>query len=70
MQMPQSRSQMPHNYSHCNNLTANSMLHKLAKPGPSPREALTSLGLLCLSKPSILHFSHPRFLIGLRLVCI
>ncbi|XP_020797925.1 uncharacterized protein LOC110176052 [Drosophila serrata] len=43
-----SSSQVPHNYSHCNNLTANSVFHKLTKPGPSPREALTSLGLLCL----------------------
>ncbi|KAH8303387.1 uncharacterized protein [Drosophila kikkawai] len=41
-------SQVPHNYSHCNNLTTNSVFHKLTKPGPSPREALTSLGLLCL----------------------
>ncbi|KAH8238266.1 hypothetical protein KR032_001766, partial [Drosophila birchii] len=41
-------NQLPHNYSHCNNLTANSVFHKLTKPGPSPREALTSLGLLCL----------------------
>ncbi|SPP78560.1 uncharacterized protein LOC117581534 isoform X1 [Drosophila guanche] len=49
---PQHLSQLQqHNYSNCNNLTGNhpQMLQKLSKPGPSPREALTSLGLLCLS---------------------
>ncbi|XP_033238741.1 uncharacterized protein [Drosophila pseudoobscura] len=49
-QQPQHISQLQqHNYSNCNNLIGNPILQKLSKPGPSPREALTSLGLLCLS---------------------
>ncbi|XP_067636804.1 uncharacterized protein [Eurosta solidaginis] len=36
-----------HNYSNCNNL-ANGVLINQSKHGPGPREALTSLGLLCL----------------------
>ncbi|KAH8316124.1 hypothetical protein KR074_010559 [Drosophila pseudoananassae] len=41
-------SPVGHSYINCHNLTANSVVQKLNKPGPSPREALTSLGLLCL----------------------
>ncbi|EDW75145.2 uncharacterized protein Dwil_GK19856, partial [Drosophila willistoni] len=37
-----------HNFSNCNNLTANTLMQKVQKHGPSPREALNSLGLLCL----------------------
>ncbi|KAH8421459.1 hypothetical protein KR009_008312, partial [Drosophila setifemur] len=47
-QMHQHLGQMPLNYSNCHNLTANPVLQKVSKSGPSPREALTSLGLLCL----------------------
>ncbi|EDV44548.1 uncharacterized protein Dana_GF20272, isoform B [Drosophila ananassae] len=41
-------SPLGHSYINCHNLTANPVVQKLNKPGPSPREALTSLGLLCL----------------------
>ncbi|XP_039497691.1 uncharacterized protein LOC120455499 [Drosophila santomea] len=41
-------SQLPHNYRNFSHLSANPVRHKLPKSGPSPREALTSLGLLCL----------------------
>ncbi|XP_017473799.1 PREDICTED: probable WRKY transcription factor protein 1 [Rhagoletis zephyria] len=36
-----------HNYSNCHNLTAGALINQ-SKHGPGPREALTSLGLLCL----------------------
>jgi len=45
-----SLSQVAHNYRNYSQLTPNPVRHKLPKAGPSPREALTSLGLLCLSK--------------------
>ncbi|XP_017066970.1 uncharacterized protein LOC108105063 [Drosophila eugracilis] len=41
-------SQVPHNYRNYSHLTTNPVGHKFPKSGPSPREALTSLGLLCL----------------------
>ncbi|XP_016973020.1 uncharacterized protein LOC108040204 [Drosophila rhopaloa] len=41
-------SHVPHNYRNYSHLSANPLHHKLPKSGPSPREALTSLGLLCL----------------------
>nr|XP_016936895.2 uncharacterized protein LOC108015139 [Drosophila suzukii]XP_016936896.2 uncharacterized protein LOC108015139 [Drosophila suzukii]XP_016936897.2 uncharacterized protein LOC108015139 [Drosophila suzukii]XP_016936898.2 uncharacterized protein LOC108015139 [Drosophila suzukii] len=43
-----SLSQVAHNYRNYSQLTPNPVRHKLPKAGPSPREALTSLGLLCL----------------------
>ncbi|XP_014091921.3 uncharacterized protein [Bactrocera oleae] len=36
-----------HNYSNCHNLTTGVLINQ-SKHGPGPREALTSLGLLCL----------------------
>lgn len=36
-----------HNYSNCHNLSAGVLINQ-SKHGPGPREALTSLGLLCL----------------------
>ncbi|KMZ10677.1 uncharacterized protein LOC27209388 [Drosophila simulans] len=41
-------SQLPQNYRNFSHLSTNPVRHKLPKSGPSPREALTSLGLLCL----------------------
>ncbi|KAH8354232.1 hypothetical protein KR084_004071 [Drosophila pseudotakahashii] len=41
-------SQVAPNYRNYSHLTPNPVRHKLPKSGPSPREALTSLGLLCL----------------------
>lgn len=45
---------LQHNYSNCNNLTGGlsllSHLQHHKHHGPGPREALTSLGLLCLGK--------------------
>uniref|UniRef100_A0A0K8USY9 Uncharacterized protein n=1 Tax=Bactrocera latifrons TaxID=174628 RepID=A0A0K8USY9_BACLA len=38
-----------HNYSNCHNLTTGVLINQ-SKHGPGPREALTSLGLLCLGK--------------------
>ncbi|XP_002039451.2 uncharacterized protein LOC6615034 [Drosophila sechellia] len=41
-------SQLPQNYRNFSHLSTNPVRPKLPKSGPSPREALTSLGLLCL----------------------
>nr|NP_001259723.1 uncharacterized protein Dmel_CG14223, isoform B [Drosophila melanogaster]NP_001259724.1 uncharacterized protein Dmel_CG14223, isoform C [Drosophila melanogaster]NP_608341.1 uncharacterized protein Dmel_CG14223, isoform A [Drosophila melanogaster]AAF48997.1 uncharacterized protein Dmel_CG14223, isoform A [Drosophila melanogaster]ACU32634.1 IP20162p [Drosophila melanogaster]ACX32986.1 IP19862p [Drosophila melanogaster]AGB95563.1 uncharacterized protein Dmel_CG14223, isoform B [Drosophila mel len=41
-------SQLPQNYRNFSHPSTNPVRHKLPKSGPSPREALTSLGLLCL----------------------
>ncbi|XP_016949409.1 uncharacterized protein LOC108024140 [Drosophila biarmipes] len=41
-------SQVTHNYRNYSQLTPNPVRRKLPKAGPSPSEALTSLGLLCL----------------------